>query len=116
MIFDDVAINSQQNIKNYFSMGRHNKIDTFYICQTYSYVAKQLVRDNSNLLIVFKQDGRNLLHIYQDHVNPDMSFEKFKSMCRQIWLKGKNEFLVIDKDCAVDDGRYRRGFDVFIIH
>lgn len=114
MIFDDVACGKQENIKNYFSMGRHNKVDTFYICQTYSYIPKQLVRDNANLLMVFKQDDRNLRHIYNDHVNMDMKFEKFKKLCNHVWSKGKNSFLTIDKDRDLNSGRYRLALDMFI--
>lgn len=114
MIFDDVACGKQTNIKNYFSMGRHNNVDTFYICQTYSFVPKQLVRDNSNLLIIFKQDDRNLRHIYNDHVNTDMSFDQFKEICSKGWKEGQNKFIVIDKDSDLNKGRYRLGFDTFV--
>lgn len=114
MVFDDVACGKQNNIKNYFSMGRHNNVDTFYICQTYSFIPKQLVRDNANLLIIFKQDFKNLNHIYNDHVNTDMKFEQFKEICVNVWKRGKNNFLVIDKDSDMDKGRYRCGFDTFI--
>lgn len=114
MIFDDVTCGKQNNIKNYFSMGRHNRVDTFYICQTYSFIPKQLVRDNANLIIIFKQDDRNLNHIYQDHVNSDMSFSQFKEMCSKIWNNLNNGFVVIDKDSAINKGRYRNGFDTFV--
>lgn len=115
VVFDDVACETQSNIKLYFSMGRHNHLDVFYICQTYSVIPKQLVRDNTNFIIMFKQDDRNLLHIYKDHVNTDMSFDKFKEMCSRVWKLGKNKFIVIDKDRDVNKGRYRSGFDIFII-
>lgn len=114
MIFDDVACGKQNNIKNYFSMGRHNYVDTFYICQTYSVIPKQLVRDNANLLIVFKQDERNLQHIYKDHVNTDMTYNDFKEMCMKVWKRNTNQFVVISKDNDIDNGRYRAGFDTFI--
>lgn len=114
MVFDDVSCGKQNNIKNYFSMGRHNNIDSFYICQTYSFIPKQLVRDNTNFLMVFKQDFKNLHHIYHDHVNTDMTFEKFKDMCFKVWNSSLNEFLVIDKDSVLNNGRYRAGFDNFI--
>lgn len=114
MIFDDIACGKQDNIKNYFSMGRHNNVDTFYVCQTYSFVPKQLVRDNANLIVIFKQDFRNLRHIYNDHVNSDMPYNTFQDMCLQVWKSGKNRFLVIDKDSDVNKGRYRSRFDVFI--
>lgn len=95
-------------------MGRHNCIDTFYICQTYSFVPKQLVRDNANLIIIFQQDDRNLNHIYQDHANADMSFNQFKHMCTKIWNTTKKGFVVINKECDVNNGRYRNGFDMFV--
>lgn len=114
MVFDDVACEKQTHIKTYFSMGRHNNIDTFYLCQTYSYIPKQLVRDNANLIVLFKQDFKNLRHIYNDHVNTDMTFNTFQNMCLHVWGKGKNKFIVIDKDNDVNKGRYRSGFDTFI--
>lgn len=64
-------------------------------------------------MIIFQQDMTNLKHIYDDHVNVDMSFQKFKDLCAFCW-KDKFGFLVIDKDCVMNAGRYRKGFDVFI--
>lgn len=78
MIFDDVACDKQNNIKNYFSMGRHKNVDSFYLCQTYTRIPKHLLRDNANFIIVFKQDDLNLRHIFNDHVGCDISFEDFK--------------------------------------
>ena len=53
-------------------MGRHNNIDSFYLCQTYSHIPKQLLRDNANMIMLFKQDELNLKHVFSDHVTPDM--------------------------------------------
>lgn len=113
MIFDDVACENQMNIRNYFAMGRHRQIDCFYLSQTYSKIPKQLLRDNANLLIIFKQDDRNLKHIYNDHINTDIEWLKFKELCCAIWRNQYN-FLLLNKDCTIDKGRYRLGFDTFI--
>lgn len=113
-IFDDVAIESQDNVRAFFCMGRHHDVDCFYLCQTYSRIPKQLVRDNANFLLVFKQDERNLRHIYEDHVNTDMTFVKFKEVCVKCWNFNNYSFLSIDKDRDLNEGRYRRGFDCFI--
>src|SRR5436190_1028743 len=113
MIFDDIAFEKHDNIRNYFTMGRHNDIDTFYLGQTYSRIPKQLVRDNANIIIAFKQDDMNLRHIYNDHVNTDMPFEKFKTLCSLAW-KDNYGFLVIDKDSSIKKGRYRVGIDSFV--
>lgn len=113
-IFDDVACDKQDAMRDYFSMGRHNLIDTFYICQTYSRIPKQLIRDNANLIVLFRQDEHNLKHTYEDHVNTDMSLAEFKEMCALCWRDDKHGFLVIDKDSELNNGRYRRGFDTYI--
>ena len=112
MIFDDVSCEKQSNIKSYFTMGRHNKVDTFYLCQTYSSVPKQLVRDNANFLVLFRQDGMNLRHVYHDHVDPDMTLCQFTNVCNRVWNCRNNSFLVIDKEKDIDCGRYRHGIDV----
>ena len=113
-IFDDVACDPQNSMREYFSMGRHRDVDSFYLCQTYSRILKQLIRDNSNFLVVFKQDHMNLRHIYDDHVNTDMKFTEFQDMCAACWKIDKFGFLVINKDSLLNNGRYRRGFDVYI--
>lgn len=95
-------------------MGRHKNIDSFYLTQSYSRLAKQLIPDNLNFLIILKQDLTNLKHIYDDHVNTDFSFEKFKEMCNLCW-KEKYGFLVINKDDDLNKGRFRKRFDCYII-
>lgn len=113
-IFDDIVCDKQDKMREYFCMGRHNNIDSFYLSQTYSKIPKQLIRDNANLIVLFKQDFMNLHHIYADHVNTDMSFEQFKSICNTCWNEDKYGVLVIDKDSDFTNGRYRKGFDCYI--
>ncbi|WP_221935831.1 hypothetical protein, partial [Klebsiella pneumoniae] len=113
-IFDDVSCEHQCIIKTYFSMGRHNDIDSIYIGQTYSKIPKQLIRDNVNFLIVFKQDDMNLKHIYTDHVGADISYDKFKEICGKAWEE-RYGFVVIDKEQAIKNGRYRIGFDQYVL-
>lgn len=112
-IFDDISCERQNNIRNYFTMGRHNNIDSFYLSQTYSSIPKQLMRDNANFIILFHQDERNLRHVYFDHVSPDITFEKFKYICSTAWTSDTCGFLVIDKERKLSGGRYRVGFDTF---
>lgn len=112
-VFDDVITEKQDVIRSYFSMGRHRNIDCFYLAQTYSRVPKQLIRDNANFIITFKQDDMNLHHIFTDHISPDVNFKQFQEMCATCWNE-KYGFLVIDKDREIQQGRYRKGFDSFI--
>lgn len=112
-IFDDIICDKQEIITSYFAMGRHKNIDVFYLGQTYSKIPKQIIRDNTNLLIIFKQDETNIKHIYDDHVNTDMEYSDFKAICQKCW-QDKHDFLLISKECDLLNGRYRKGFDVFI--
>lgn len=113
-IFDDIACDKQDTMRAYFSMGRHNAIDCFYLCQTYTRIPKHLIRDNANLLVLFKLDDLNLRHVYEDHVGTDMDFSKFREMCAACWQQPYG-FLVMNKDCNHQNkGRYRKGFDSYI--
>lgn len=111
-VFDDVACDKQDTIREYFAMGRHSSVDCFYLCQTYARIPKHLIRDNANLLVLFKQDNTNLKHVYNDHVNTDMTYEDFCALCRECWRR-RYGFVVIDKDSGLRNGRYRRGFNDF---
>lgn len=113
-IFDDVACDPQDKIRAYFSMGRHKAVDCFYLCQTYTRIPKHLLRDNANMLVLFKQDEVNLKHIHGEHVTTDMTFEMFKELCAACWNDCNCGFLVIMKDFDVNKGRYRKGFDNYI--
>jgi len=112
-IFDDVACEKQDNIRSYFCLGRHKDIDSFYLCQTYTRIPKHLIRDNANMLCIFKQDDMNLKHIYNDHINNDITYKQFCDACSKCW-SNDHGFLAIVKDCPLQNGRYRQGFDTFI--
>lgn len=112
-IFDDVACENHNSIRSYFAMGRHYNVDSIYIGQTYSKIPKQLIRDNVNVLVVFRQDDTNLKHMYCEHVGTDMIFQVFKEICGKAW-EDRFGFLVISKEHPINNGRYRIGFDKFI--
>lgn len=113
VVFDDVSCTGQNVIKEFFSYGRHKNIDCFLICQSYSAIPKQLVRDNCNFLVLFKQDLTNLKHVFEDHIMSDMEFHRLKEISDACW-ENRHGILVIDLDCSVSKGRYRKGFDKFI--
>jgi len=101
--------------RTYFSRARHNLIDVCYLAQSYSKVPKQLLRDNANFIVLFKQDETNLKHVYNEHCSGDMSYSEFKDFTASCWSRGRFEFIVINKDCERDNGRYRLGFDTFVV-
>lgn len=95
-IFDDVACDKQNKIREYFSPGRYKAVDSFYLCQTYARIPKHLIRYIANFLFIFKQDDLNLRRIYDEQVGIDMTFDQFKNIWSESW-KDKHEFLVVDK-------------------
>lgn len=115
MVFDDVVCDKKQdNMKKFFCLGRHRNIDSFYLTQTYTRVSKHLIRDNCNFVILFRQDNRNMKHVFDDMgVACDMKFEKFREFCLDCWKK-KYGFIVIDLDSDVNEGRYRKGFSKYL--
>ena len=36
MIFDDIACEKQDSVRAFFCMGRHEKVDSFYLCRSYN--------------------------------------------------------------------------------
>ena len=76
-------------------MGRHRIVDCFYLFQSYAHVPKHLVRDNVNLLPLFRQDEVFLKHIYDDNVITDMPYNRFRELCEICWGVDNYGFLVI---------------------
>ncbi|XP_016662746.1 tigger transposable element-derived protein 4-like [Acyrthosiphon pisum] len=98
-------------LPKYFSIVRHSGASSvFYLAQTYSKISKQLIRDNSNFLMILKQDDTNLRHIFNDHSSADMDFTEFRKISHLCWNHSDYGFLVIDKTREMNDGRYRCGF------
>ena len=114
IIFDDISLEKQNPVKEFFALGRHKDVDSFYLAQSFSQIGKFLIRDNANLLLIFKQDLVNLKNIHRTHIVGDMSFETFLKMCEKCW-KTKHGFLMIDKDSEIVAGRYRKGFNTHIL-
>ena len=114
-IFDDVICENQNIIRSYFSRSRHKSIDVLYLAQSYSRVPKQLIRDNANFIVLFKQDEMNLRHAYDEHCSGDVRYSEFKDFCQTCWQRGQYEFVVISKENGAADGRFRFGFDTYVI-
>ena len=83
-IIDDMTCDKKDTISSFLRW-----VDTrerrLFLFQTYAKILKikkYLIRDNANLFILFKQNGTNLKHVYNNHVNTDMSCEDFCELCR----------------------------------
>ena len=107
VIFDDMlgAKNSSQ-IDEFFTRGRHEDIDVYYISQSYFGLPRQSIRNNSDRLILFKQTLRDVQSMYYDIGAYDMKYDEFKEMCHKAWDERYN-YLCIDMTKNKTEGRYR---------
>ena len=107
VIFDDMlgAKNSFQ-IDEFFTRGRHENLDVYYISQSYFALPRQSIRNNSDRLILFKQTLRDVQSMYYDIGAYDMKYDEFKEMCHKAWDERFN-YLCIDMTKNKNDGKYR---------
>ena len=113
LILDDCYLGKQNKAEAFWSRGRHNNIDSFYISQNYFRLPRHTIRENSNIIILFPQDSRNLDHIYADHAT-DITKAQFQTLCKTTWREPFN-FVVIDLSSSRMSGKYRRNFDCFFL-
>ena len=111
LVLDDCLLEKQTKAEAYYTRGRHNNCDTFYISQNYFRLPRQTIRENANLIILFSQDAKNIAHIHADHCT-DMDIKEFKAFCHAVWSKQYN-FVTIDLTSSKMNGKYRENFDTF---
>ena len=114
LILDDCFLGKQNKAEAYYSRGRHNNCDTIYISQNYFRLPRQTIRENSNLIILFPQDAKNLNHIYADHCTNDISVDEFKAFCKKVWSI-RHDFITIDLTSTSMNGKYRKNLDCFYL-
>ena len=112
MIFDNLLLEKHTKCEFYYVRGRHSNVDCIYLSQNYFRLPRQTIRENSNFICIFKQDEKNINHIYNDHVGEDMSKEEFRKFCLKCWER-LHGFAVIDLTSKAHEGKYRNGFDNF---
>ena len=67
VVFDDMLLSKQEsNINLFFTRGRHNNVDIYYISQSYFHLPKNTIRNNSNIIILFKQTLRDIILLFHD--------------------------------------------------
>ena len=107
VIFDDMlgARNSSQ-IDEFFTRGRHQDLDVYYISQSYFGLPRQSIRNNSDRLILFKQTLGDVQSMYHDIGAFDMIYDEFKEMCR---VAGSEKFNYLCNDLTKNknEGKYR---------
>ena len=106
VVFDDMLDSNQKLIDPFFTRGRHKSCDVYYLCQSYFDAPKKTVRNNSNIIILFQQTLKDVEHIHRDISGFDMSYEEFKSLCREAWNE-KFNYLLTNRLEDKNGSRYR---------
>ena len=96
VVFDDMLDSNQKLIDPFFTRGRHNDLDVYYLSQSYFDLPKRTIRNNSNIIILFQQTLKDVEHIYRDIAGSDKSNDEFKSLWREAWRDNYN-YLIINR-------------------
>ena len=105
VVFDDMLLSKQEsNIDPLFTRGRHKNIDIYYISQSYFHLPKNTIRNNSNIIILFKQTLRDIILLFHDIAGLDMNLEEWKQLCRKAW-ENDHDYLEIDRFAKIGNGR-----------
>ena len=97
IVFDDVLGSSNSRfIDQFFIRGRHNKLDNYFLSQSYFDLPKRTIRNKSNKIFLFNQTLKDFEHIYRDVAGYDMNYDEFKEICRKSWEEDYN-YLYIDR-------------------
>ena len=84
VVFDDMLLSKQEsNFCLFFTRGRHNDIDIYYEYRNYFHLPKKTIRNNSNIIILFKQTLRDIILLFHDIAGLDMNLEDWKQLCRK---------------------------------
>ena len=106
VVFDDMFLSKQEsNIDLFFTRGRHNIIEIYYISQSYFHLPKKTIRNNSNIIILCKQTLRDIILLFHDIAGLDMSLEEWKELCRKA-CENEYDYLQIDRFAKIGNGRY----------
>ena len=90
IVFDDMLDTNQKLIDPFFTRGRHSDIDVYYLAQSYFDLPKRSIRNNSNIVILFKQTLKDVENLHRDIAGFDMSYDEFKKLCKESWTDEYN--------------------------
>ena len=93
-------------IDEFFTRGRHEDLDVYYISQSYFASPRQSIRNNSHRVMLFTQTLGDVQSMYYDIGAYDMRYDEIKEVCHKAWSEGFN-YLCIDMAEIKNDGKYR---------
>lgn len=97
----------QPVIADYFTNSRHANCSSFYLNQKYAN-KDTVIRDNANMILLFKTAARPIKTLYTDYVQSDLDFDDFMGAVNRVFKKPFN-FITIDKTASDPDKKFREG-------
>ena len=106
VVFGDMLLSKQKNnINLFFTQGRHQNIDIYYISQGNFHLPKTTIQNKSNRLILFKQTLRDIIFFFLDIVGLDLNLDEWKKLYHKAW-ENNYDYLQIDRFAKIGGGRY----------
>ena len=88
VLFDDMLLSKpESNIDLFFTRGRHQNIDIYYISQSCFLLPKNTIRKNSNVIILIEQTLRDIILLFPDIAGLDMILEEWNQLCHKVCNK-----------------------------
>ena len=95
----------ESNFDLFFTRRRDNIIDIYYISQSYFHLPKITIRNNCNIINLFKQTLRDVILLFHDITGLDMDLHEWKQPCREAW-ENEYDYIQIDKVAKIREGIY----------
>ena len=102
VFYDMLGSKEAKDINAFFTRGRHQNLDIYYISQSWYELPKNTIRNNCSRIMLFPQTLKDITMIYNDISGLHMNFSEWRDFCRDAWKKRFN-YIQIDKDKDVDD-------------
>ena len=91
-----------KDIDAFFTRGRHQNLDIYYIFQSWYDLPKNTIRNNCSRIMLFPQTLKDITKIYNDISGLHMNFSEWRDFCRDAW-KTRYNYIQIVKDKDLDD-------------
>ena len=95
----------KNDIGLFFTRGYQKNIDIYYIVLSYLHLPKNTICKNSDIIILFKQTLRGIIHLLHDITDFDMNLEELKQLCRRA-CQNDCDYLRKDRFAKIGEGRY----------
>ena len=83
VVFDDmIGARNCSPIDEFFTRGRHDCLAVYYVSQSYFGLPRQGIRNNSDIILLFKQTLGDIQSMYYDIGAYDMKYDEFKELRR----------------------------------